>query len=296
VALALACAAATLAAATSAEAERDPACAACPAIIAEARAGAERAAAPGLCARLVGELVELGRYRAAFDAKPRYIDVFPAIYWQITEATVSDAGAGRFAHPIAVVQDVTAFLDAYETNRARWDAAGAAEAHWATHFRLAADADRQFGAIGQGAASETPDAVAAVLDAAIRAHVAFDLPRALRASFRSRFDPTLTEPELKTDFARIDASIEAAQAPSAAEIYAAVAKTSSWDQRLLAGPGTEWMGSMVAGEAHSVLTMRAAAWRAAFADAPLPTGDTPQPAVDASTLEAEGRAACGGVG
>ncbi len=274
----------------------EPACAACPAIVAQARTDAERPAASALCERLVGGLVELGRYRAAFDERPRYIDLFPTIYWNITEATVRDAAAGRFAHPIAAVADMAAFLDAYEVNRARWDADGTAEPHWAAHYRLAADADRDFAAIGQGAASETPDAVEAVLGSAIRAHVAYDLPRALRATFQARLDPSLSEADLHTDFLRIDTSIEAAQQPSEVEISAAIAAASTWDKRLMAWAGADWMRALIIRETHSVLEMRRDAWRAAFADASLPTGDAPQPRGDAARLEAEGRAACAAAG
>jgi hypothetical protein len=267
-------------------------CGYCPAIVSQARTDAERRAEPAMCYALVGALGELEAYRSAFDKRPLYINLFPVIYWTITDIEFRRISEGAFAHPFEKLTELVDFFDAFEVNRLRWDTTGAAEPHWQAHYLLARDADRDFGAIGQGAASDTPSAVDAVLSSAIAAHIKFDLPRAIRASFAQRLDPSLTEADLHDDYLKTDATFAAAAGPSAAELFAAVTAKSTWNKRLLDTVGADWMADLIASKTDAVLAMRRQAWAAAVGDAPLPTGDAPQPSGDHARLEAEGRAAC----
>ena len=267
-------------------------CAVCPTVAARQSSEDDRQAALELCYTGVGVLSELDRRRAAFRLRPRYMDLFPTIYWNVTDIEFRRIGQGDFAHPLDKLSEIALFYDAWAANRSSWEARGEAEPHWAIHYRLAAQADADFGAIGEGSTFDTPDAARDVLDSAVSAHVDYDLPRAIRAGFDTRRDRSLILADFAADYALTDATIDRSTA-SAAEIYQAIRETSKWSPLVLAAGSLAWLRQIVASENATVITKRHHAWEVAMGTKPLPTGDAPQPSGDHAALAREGRAACG---
>lgn len=266
-------------------------CGYCPAIVAQVAGDADRAAARLRCDALIGQQRELGATRDAFLARPRYVDLFPTIYWRVTEIDFQRLAAGDFAHPIETMDEVLAFYDAYRFNRLAWETGGTPEPHWARAYALAAEADEDFGAIGQGSVSDTPDAVRAVLLAAMSAHIDDDLPRVIRGTFAPRPGRVSDPDRLWPDYLATDATINAAMA-DAAEIYRAIQATSTWRKALLGDENLALMRDALADTNRQVLAMRHRAWSVAVAGGPLPTGDAPQPPGNLEALALKGRQAC----
>lgn len=268
-----------------------PECGLCPAIVAQVSGEVDQAIALIDCQALIGQQVELGVLRAAFLARPRYSDLFPTIYWHVTEVDFRRLAAGDFAHPIETMDEVLAFYDAYRVNRIAWETGGTMEPHWARAYALAEEADADFGAIGQGSVSDTPDAVRSVLLAAMSAHIDDDLPRVIRGTFQPRPGRVSDPRALRADFFATDATINAAM-DSAGEIYRAIQNTSTWRKSLLGDDNIALMRDALAETNALVLTMRHKAWEVAVAGGPLPTGEAPQPPSAREDLAAKGRAAC----
>jgi hypothetical protein len=164
------------------------------------------------------------------------------------------------------------------------------ESHWKRHYDLAAEAEADFGAIGEGSAFDTPDAVSGVLSSAIEAHVDFDLARAIRASRERRFHPALTDADLAADFAKVDA--QQASDLAGREIFEVVRATSKWNRRLLSKTAFRWMNRMVKSNTDGVVEGRMKAWKIAVEGGPLPTGELPQPDWDHAALLARGQRTC----
>lgn len=268
-----------------------PECGLCPAIVAQVEGEADKALALVDCQALIGQQVELGALRANFLARPRYSDLFPTVYWHVTEIDFRRLAQGDFAHPIETMDEVLAFYDAYRVNRLAWETGGAMEPHWARAYALAAEADADFGAIGQGSVSDTPDAVRTVLLAAMTAHIEYDLPRVVRGTFQPRPGRVSDPAALKADFFATDATIDASMA-SAGEIYRAIQTTSTWRRSLLADDNLGLMRDALAEANGVVIDLRHRAWDVAVGPGALPTGTAPQPPSDRERLAAKGRAAC----
>jgi hypothetical protein len=266
-------------------------CAFCPTVAAQAGGGAAGQLGDQLCFALVGALGELDVHRQAFHRRPRYIDLFPTVYWNVTEIDFARLAHGEFAHPVDKLEELVVFFDAYKANRLSWETTGKAEPHWLKHYKLAAQADQDFGAIGQGSAFDTPDAVQHALGSAVSAHVDYDLPRAIRAAFEVRQDRSLTFADLAGDYARTDATIDASAATTA-EIFAAIKATSTWKPELLYPASNHWLAQMVEDNNATVIRIRRRAWAVAAGPGPLPTRDAAQPVGDHAALEREGREAC----
>jgi hypothetical protein len=267
------------------------ACGLCPAIVAQVAGEADQALALTDCLALVGQQAELGGLRAAFLARPRYSDLFPTIYWHVTDIDFRRLAAGDFALPIETMDEVLAFYDAYQVNRLAWETGGAMEPHWARAYRLAEAADEDFGAIGQGSVMDTPEAVRTVLLAAMSAHIDYDLPRVIRGTFQPRPGRVWEPDQLQADFFATDATINASMA-SAGEIFAAIQATSTWRKSLLGDANLDLMRDVLAETNQQVLDMRHRAWEVARAPGPLPTGAAPQPPSGRNRLAALGRSLC----
>ncbi|MSP00364.1 MAG: hypothetical protein EXR07_04830 [Acetobacteraceae bacterium] len=251
-------------------------CAACAFVAARSSPG-EEAVARALCARTLGVLDALGRWRDSFLAAPHYTELFSVIYWHITRSEMQAIAEGRYAHPLEILRQIDAFFDAYAWNRTRFEAGLSPEPHWLAHFSATAEADRAFGQVGRGMAFDTPDMVQQVIALGMVAHIEFDLPRSLRHAFTARRDPGVTVERMAADFRAADEIFAIAIAAMAADINTAVSATSDWDPALLRPEVMRWFGDILARQRTEALRLRHGAWAAAVGNAPLPTGNAPHP-------------------
>ena len=108
---------------------------------------------------------------------------FTNSYVRTTDGAVTEADAGSFADPVFIFRLITYFEKLYLDNLTAADSGRAIEPHWQEAFDAAARADaRRLRA--RGAPDEAPKrsallGVASSVVAASRAHVRFDLPRAM---------------------------------------------------------------------------------------------------------------------
>lgn len=108
---------------------------------------------------------------------------FTSSYVRTTEGAVQEAEAGTFADAVFIYRLIAYFEKLYLDNMAAADAGRSVEPHWQRAFDVAARADsrsRIYARPREDAANQSylPDVVASVV-AASRAHVRFDLPRAM---------------------------------------------------------------------------------------------------------------------
>src|SRR5262249_42414578 len=155
--------------------------------------------------------------------------------------------------------------------------------------------DVEFGGIARGPALETPAAIKHVLMSGFSAHIDYDLPRALRQSFRSGNrsgnGESLAWLELQQDFLSTALTLRAASKSASNQVTEAVRGISSW------GPLLHVVASLLAPQAAeqlyaAVIKMRNGAWALAVSGAPVPTGSAPSPVTDHSKLERQGIVAC----
>ncbi len=264
----------------------------CACMATRALPAADRQAGLKLLHTMVGALHELGRYRADFDSRRRYIDLFPMVYWHTTSIELRRLAEGEFVYPLEKLRQLLIFYDAYKVNRDRWDATATAEGHWQRHFLAAAAADLEFGGVARGRALETPAAIKHVLMSGFSAHIDYDLPRTLRQSFRLSNGQTLASFELRRDFLSTAVTLRAASKSASNQVTKAVRRISSW------GPLLRVVASLLAPQTieqlySAVIKMRNDAWTLAASGAPVPTGSVPSPVSDHSQLEHQGVVACG---
>jgi len=241
-----------------------------------------------LCYMLFGALKELGDYRAAFLSNFDFINLFPTVYYDVTQLEMQRLAAGTtFAHPIEHMQEMLAFFDAYKFNRDIWNAGGIAEPHWQAAFVAAFAAD-------MNPAMLTAIDIQNVLTAAINAHVQYDLARALSYSFNHNFESNLTPDDLQPDFLASNQTLQDSAATAATDIYNAV--NASGSSTAFLWPLFQQAWDAFRGITRGVIAMRQQAWSAGL------TGNLPrdlddsaliaQPLSNDGFLETEGTASC----
>ena len=108
---------------------------------------------------------------------------FTNSYVRTTEGAIEEADAGSFADPVFILRLITYFEKLYFDNILAADAGRWVEPHWQRAFDIAAQADakrRLFARMRTRA--DFPDSIRAVVASVVassRAHVRFDLPRAM---------------------------------------------------------------------------------------------------------------------
>jgi hypothetical protein len=232
---------------------------------------------------LLGALKELGDYRTSFLSKFDFINLFPTVYYEVTQLEMQRlAAGGTFSHPIAHMQQMLAFFDAYKFNRDIWNSGGIAEPHWRAAFVAATSANIS--------PTLTLLDLERVVDAGITAHVEYDLPRALRDSFKNTFELNLTPDDLRPDFIASNQTLRDSMAISAADIQNAVSGP-SW-----LFPSIQEMLDYAAGITDGVISKRVLAWDEASGDFLPPEIDgtplVPQPAINHGLLEMTGTMNC----
>lgn len=275
-----------------------PPCSPCERIAAQSATPAEKAESRRLCHALYGALGELRGYRQAFVSAPKGADLFPDMYYNVTQATLARLAAGDFRHPIETMDQMLAFYDAYRLNRQSWSKTGhAADPWWQSYYDLAAVVDRNIAAASADphlttAARNFFDAtiwhVPGLRDEGVKAHVSYDLPRAIRAAFARRFHPALTEADLRIDFDRSDETIRIATAPASRDIAEAAAHLGPWGTHAV-DLWRLWQGDSLRSTADDAIRLRHVAWNDAFDRA---RTLAPAPASDHASLERAGAAAC----
>lgn len=114
---------------------------------------------------------------------------FTHSYVRTTEGAIAEADSGSFTDPVFILRLITYFEKLYVDNVHAADAGRWVEPHWKRAFEIAAQADAKRRVIARMRNAEIPNSVRAIVAsvvAASRAHVRFDLPRAMTWAHYSR--------------------------------------------------------------------------------------------------------------
>jgi hypothetical protein len=146
-----------------------------------------------------GILDSLGEMRDHFLRTGDMKDLFPAIYYNTTDIEFKAILNDEMAHPVQKMGMMENFYDAYLMNRAAFDSGGlnAVEPHWRDYYRSAQEANKLLAETGFGDQLMLAGAACKVLNDGVKAHVDFDLPRAIRASVP---DSDVGRQKLRADF------------------------------------------------------------------------------------------------
>lgn len=222
--------------------------------------------------QISGILEELEVHRQNFLRTGNFIELFPSVYYQITKIELDAIISDQMAQPIQKMDMMMRFYDAYENNRRAFERGGSAatESHWQEYYKQAQTANRSLTETGALAQAKILYSINTVLEQAIRAHVKFDLPRAIS---------TITDanenilPQLHDDFQKSDAFFSRANDAANSDIVKALFPGSK-----AASVGMNVVGGAL-GVANDVINKRHKAWDNATDGSPLPTR-TPQPIYD----------------
>lgn len=169
-------------------------------LVDRAKSEREKIVTEELYIELLGVLEELERYRNNFIANGDYIDLFPTAYFHTTMSEMLNIVRNKnYNYPIEKMQQMKAFYEAYGVNRQNWanGKTNLVEAHWKIHFQETTEALK---------ATKIPDCylIGESLTSAIKAHVIYDLPRAIAYAYKNRFNVNLTSKQLLSDFNKTD--------------------------------------------------------------------------------------------
>ena len=257
-----------------------------------------------LCQMVLGAATELGSYRTAFLKNFNFVNLFPTVYFDITQQELLNLANGEFSYPIEKMQQMLAFFDAYKFNRNAWNSGEVPEPHWQTYYQAATIADQDLVNLTllSELSSPSPVDIDNVLIDGILAHVKYDLPRALRYSFANEFQ-NVTIDNLYPDFIATNQTFYDAAPAIASDINNAAFGP------LISSSITRWAVSVVeAAVAYCynntgvVIVLRQQAWNDAFnvvGNVLLDVDGSvlaPQPITDHEILQTEGEAVCPGNG
>jgi len=143
--------------------------------------------------KLIGIIQELDNYRQSFLLSLEPIDLFPTAYYHTTVSEYHCIIQNEFHYPLAKIEQLIAFYEAYKVNRENWESGNIAsvELHWKKHFTNVSSLNTE----GKFCLE-----VGCILTTGIWAHVKFDLPRAIRHTIDSNLDMNL----LREDFKKTD--------------------------------------------------------------------------------------------
>jgi len=164
--------------------------------------------------KMLGVLDQLNSYRTQFIANGDLINLFPTIYYHTTSLEVDKIRVNSFKYPVEKMRQMLYFFDAYKLNRTNFNNNIQAEAHWQKHF----DEVKSANANPNGIQSWFCDQIRKVLNSAVRAHVKYDLPRAIRYAFDNRTDRTISANMISADFFSTNSLFTQAQILSVADI------------------------------------------------------------------------------
>jgi N-acetylneuraminic acid mutarotase len=242
-----------------------------------------------LCHILMGALKELGDYRTSFLKNPRFVNIFPTVYYNTTSIEMQRMAAGDFRHPVQKMRQMLAFFDSYKWNRDAYDAGRKPEPQWRGYYTAANAAENRM-------RSKLPDlfpdtlglAVLRVITEGVVAHVDYDFPRALRYAFRNHAPDSVD----LDDFIKTNETIRLSADASANDIYYAFRGSYPWNTLLEVPTLAHWLNDKL-GITQSVIDKRMRAWKLAFqrGNVPLPTSEA-QPTTNHELLMQQGMAYC----
>ena len=275
----------------------------CDKIAAQSQSPSDQTESKQLCQMLLGALAELGAYRAAFLKNFDFVNLFPTVYYAITQQEMSNLAGAEFSYPIEKMQQMLAFFDAYEFNRNAWDSGSSPEAHWLLYYDAASLANQNLASGSSffnlyGLLTPNLSNISNVLTSGINAHVEYDLPRALRYSFANAFQ-NVTSDELYPDFLNTNQTFSEASAAINSDLNNAAFGP------LISRSITAWVVSFIEAVAAYfyndttlVISLRQQAWTDAFSGSVLLDSDgtvmAPQPVADHGNLQAIGEILCPG--
>ena len=146
--------------------------------------------------KLIGLLNDLQGYRNSFISNGDLVNLFPTIYYHTTYLEMDRIRIDVFEHPVEKMRQMLYFYDSYIMNRRQFDMnKSCGEEHWSRHFKEVEDSKSLL-----GSQNLFCNGLRKVLNSAIRAHVRFDLARAIRFAFDSRSDIKIVAKMLENDF------------------------------------------------------------------------------------------------
>lgn len=158
-----------------------------------------------LYTKLLGIASNLGNYRRMYLQNGDLIDVFPTVYYHMTVIEMDKLRQGKVDYAVDKMRQMIYFFDAYEYNRKQPQQNR--EEHWRRHFQEVADAGSY----------DFCQSFRKVMTSAIRAHVRFDLTRAIRHAydFSSSVSPV---GDLRVEFEATNGIFALAQADALKDI------------------------------------------------------------------------------
>lgn len=123
-----------------------------------------------LYTKLLGVAKDLGAYRKMYLETENLIDVFPTVYYHMTVIELNKIRKGEITYAADKMKQMLYFYDAYHYNRSQKEKR---EEHWRRHFEQVANAGNY----------DLCQSFRKVMTSAIRAHVRFDLARAIRHAY-----------------------------------------------------------------------------------------------------------------
>lgn len=138
----------------------------------------DRASTPDECAlrkelytKLLGIATELGAYRRMYVQTGDLINLFPTVYYHMTVIEMNNIRKGQIKYSVDKMRQMIYFFDAYQFNRVQNDSGR--EEHWRRHFAE----------VSEAGSYDFCQSFRKVMTSAIRAHVRFDLARAIRHAY-----------------------------------------------------------------------------------------------------------------
>ncbi|MCR9100283.1 MAG: VWA domain-containing protein [bacterium] len=137
--------------------------------------------------KLLGIATELGAYRRMYIHTGDLINLFPTVYYHMTVIEMNNIRRGQIRYSVDKMRQMIYFFDAYEFNRVQHESTR--EEHWRRHFAE----------VNAGGSYDFCQSFRKVMTSAIRAHLRFDLARAIRHAydFSNSDSPVF---ELKAEF------------------------------------------------------------------------------------------------
>ncbi|WP_298139670.1 VWA domain-containing protein [Flavobacterium sp.] len=166
--------------------------------------------------KMLGILTELKTYRSSFLADGKLVNLFPTVYYHTTWLEVNRIRKNMFDYPTEKMRQMLYFYDSYKYNRIKYDSGSICEPHWQKHFDEVNAANNSN--IISNINSHTCNSIRLVINSAIRAHVKFDLARAIRHAYDNRSNTNISPEMLESDFLSTETIFSEANALSIPDI------------------------------------------------------------------------------
>ena len=202
-------------------------------LLAGAKDETDRKEREEIYSKLLGILDELSDYRSQYRTHGKPVNLFPSVYYHMTALEIDRIRIGEFIYPTEKMRQMLYFYDSYKFNRQEYDTKKVAkEEHWKRHFKEVED-------YGFNIACQS---IRKTINSAIRAHVRFDLARAIRHAFDNGGNSSAIATQLKGEFLTTNSIFSEAFKLALKDIElhsictSDYSKLGDWDKHL------EWLG------------------------------------------------------